>query len=252
MSKSTIIKGLNFLARELKNNGLCNNTNPIQNVIQEITLNKTSDTWGYNLSRLVFDQIETPRGTMPNDIQSIRIELNVEVHEKKYNSNEIFNPIIVEHSVGKVKKYNFSFLISGLSNGNKVLSYWHLDFDNSAGDSYIHPDFHLTYGGKGMKSDGDDENQVFGKVMLLPSPRLPYPPMDAILGIDFILRNFVQSNKINNLLNKKEYKNAIKQSQERLWRPYMLSLARHWCRFSGCNFSTDNTLGKQYHPTLID
>ena len=252
MSKSIIIKGLNFLARELKNNGLCYNTNPIQNAIQEINLNKASNTWGYNLSGLVFDKIETPKSTMPNNIQSIRIELNVEVHEKKYKPNEIFNPIIIEQSIGKAKKYNFSFMISGLSNGNKVLSYWHLDFDQSAGDSYIHPDFHLTFGGKGMKSDNDDENQIFGRVMLLPSPRLPYPPMDAILGIDFILRNFVQSNKINNLLNNKEYKNAIKQSQERLWRPYMLSIASHWCRFSGCNFSTDNTLSKKYHPTLID
>jgi hypothetical protein len=73
--------------------------------------------------------------------------------------------------------------------------------------------------------------------------------MDAILGIDFVLSNFVKKDIYNKIKTNSQYKAAVKHSQERLWKPYMLSLANHWCKYSGFN---SNEIGKKYHPTLID
>ncbi|GHV28763.1 hypothetical protein FACS1894176_11430 [Bacteroidia bacterium] len=253
MSKSAVTIGLDFLSRELKKAKLCDNTKPIVDAINDLKNRKDpAGYWGYNVQKLVFNKIDTPRGTMPNNIKSIQIALSVEIHEQGFKNNEIYNPIIVDFRKGIEKNYNFSIEISGYSEQNKVISHWHLDFDGNEKNEYIHPDFHLTFGGNAMKADGEDENQAFGKVLILPSPRLPYPPMDAILGIDFIIQNFVQKSVVSNLINNSQYKQAVKSSQERLWRPYMLALANHWCAFKYCrHFDTDNSLSNKYYPTLI-
>lgn len=253
MSKSIVANALIFLSKELKKARLCNDTKPIDNAVTELNSRKDkAGNWGYNLQKLVFNNISTPRGTMPNNIKSLQIVLSVEIHEQGLKNDEIYNPIVIESKKGFEKNYNFSIEISGYSNQNKVLSHWHLDFDNNANNEYIHPDFHLTFGGNAMKTGDEDENQVFGKVLLIPSPRLSHPPMDAILGIDFIIKNFVQKSVANAIVSNSQYRNAVKTSQERLWRPYMLATAKHWCKFSGCNFKSDDTLTKKYHPFLVN
>lgn len=250
MSKSIVSNALIFLSKELKKAKLCIDVKPIDNAVYELNNRKDNTTWGYRLQKLTFNNISTPRGTMPNNIKSIQIVLNVEIHEKGLKSEEIYNPIIIDSKKGKEKNYNFSIEIFGFSDQNKVLSNWHLDFDSNVSNEYIHPDFHLTFGGNAMKLDGEDENKIFGKVLLIPSPRLPHPPMDAILGIDFIIKNFVQKDIAKTIVSNSQYKKVIKSSQERLWRPYMLAISKYWCNFSGCNFKSDDTLCKKYHPFL--
>ncbi|OAV64224.1 hypothetical protein Barb6XT_02885 [Bacteroidales bacterium Barb6XT] len=146
-----------------------------------------------------------------------------------------------------VSAYNFSIEIMGRNEKQTVRSNWHLDFDNTIDSEYMHPSFHLTYGGKTMKST------ELGNVLLLPAPRISYPPMDAILGVDFVLSNFVKEDTYNKIKADSQYKVAVRRSQQRLWRPYMLSVANHWCKFTNFqHFSINNNLGKQYQPTLID
>lgn len=251
MSKGAISTALNFLSRELKSARICTDTKPISDAVKEMnSRNDPQGYWGYCLQKLVFNNLATPRGTMPNNIASIQVVLTMEIHEKSFKSNEIFNPIVIDKTTGSEKNYAFSIEIFGFSNTNKVLSHWHLDFDSNLSNEYIHPDFHLTFGGNAMKNDGDDVNTVFGKVLLVPSPRLPYPPMDAILGVDFVLKNFVKKDVAEKITSMSQYRNVVKASQERLWRPYMLATARHWCNFTNCKFETDEKLGKKYHPFL--
>lgn len=187
---------------------------------------------------------------MPNNVSSIQIVLNVEIHEQVLKDGEILNPVVIDKRRGFEKNYNFSIEISGFSEQKKVLSHWHLDFDSNADNEYMHPDFHLTFGGNAMKSEGENENQVFGKVLIVPSPRLPHPPMDAVLGIDFIIKNFVQKDIANNIINNSQYRKAVESSQRRLWRPYILAVASHWCKFNGCNLKADMMLSKKYYPAL--
>jgi hypothetical protein len=253
MSKGTIGPGLNYLARALKTEKLCPNTKPISDAVNELTTRKDpAGFWGYNLQKLEFQINDVPRDTMPNNVKLLKIILNVEIHEKSCAEKEIINPIVIDKSKATPKAYSFSIEIYGMSDGKKVLSHWHLDFDSSDTNEYLHPDFHLTFGGKAMKEESDDENNAFGKVLILPSPRLSHPPMDAILGIDFILKNFVKKETAARLTNNSEYKNAIKASQNRLWRPYILATANHWCNFNCSKFNGVKTLASKYYPSLLN
>ena len=76
--------------------------------------------------------------------------------------------------------------VEGKNQNGLFKSSWHLDYDNNNVQDFIHPHFHITWGGNKMK----DLN--LGEVLLLPTPRFSYPPMDIVLGVDFILSNFVK------------------------------------------------------------
>jgi hypothetical protein len=233
MSKGSVSADLNLLARILRQEKFCLDTSPLSKVAGE--LGKSKD-WTYNLQKLKFKIDDVPRNTVPSDVKLLEVILNVQITEKGCTEKQIQNPVI--------GTYNFSIEISGQINGRKVISHWHLDFDDKLGNEYIHPDFHLTYGGDLMKTIN------LGDVLLLPSPRISYPPMDAVLGIDFIIRNFFKEDRCAKLLSNSQYRRAIQNSQQRLWRPYMLAIAGYWCKFNGCKYEADMSLSKRYFPTL--
>lgn len=233
MSKGNVLSDLNSLAKILQQEKICSDIRPINEVVGKLG---KSDKLSYNLQKLIFNIVDVPRNTVPSDIKSLSIVLSVEISENHNDEDQVINPII--------DNYNFSIEISGFSKGEKVISNWHLDFDSDEGNEYLHPDFHLTFGGNIMK----DIN--LGQVLLLPSPRLAHPPMDAILGVDFIIRNFIKKEKSRKLTNNPLYRKAIRNSQKRLWKPYMLATAGHWCNYNGCRFNGNVDLGKKYYPTL--
>jgi hypothetical protein len=171
MEKGNLSTDLQQLASILQTEKICSDTAPIQSAISELKKKKS----GYSLQKLKLKIDSAPNNTRPN-ITSLEILLNVQITESTLNENEIDNPIIA---------YNFSIEIMGKNDGQTIHSSWHLDFDNTLDNEYIHPSFHLTYGGKTMKST------ELGNVLLLPTPRISYPPMDAVLGVDFVLSNFV-------------------------------------------------------------
>lgn len=230
MGKGILSTDLKQLANILYKEKICSDISPFQKIIGEVKKG------GYDLQKLKLKIDSVPNNIRPS-VTSLEILLNVQITETLLNENNIDNPVSI---------YNFSIEIMGKNEGQTVHSSWHLDFDNTLDNKYTHPSFHLTYGGKTMKST------ELGNVLLLPAPRISYPPMDAVLGVDFVLSNFVKKETYNKIKTNSQYKAAVKRSQQRLWRPYMLSIANHWCRFSGCNFMTDSTLSKKYHPTLID
>ena len=76
--------------------------------------------------------------------------------------------------------------------------------------------------------------------------------MDVVLGIDFVLSNFVKSDIYRQIQSDSQYKAAVNSAQEKYWKPYMLSLAHHWCNNSCCQTSFQTISAKHFHPTLID
>ncbi|KAA6344024.1 hypothetical protein EZS27_008323 [termite gut metagenome] len=233
MGKGNLSADLQQLASILQKEKICFDTTPLKNVIGDLKKNQGT----YNLQKLKLKIDAVPNNTRPS-VTSLEILLNVQIAESVSNENNICNPI---------STYNFSIEIVGKNEGKTVHSSWHLDYDNAVDSECMHPSFHLTYGGKTMKST------ELGNVLLLPAPRISYPPMDAILGVDFVLSNFVKKDTYNKIKADSQYKAAVRRSQQRLWRPYMLSVANHWCKFTNCqHFSINNNLGKEYQPTLID
>ena len=91
----------------------------------------------------------------------------------------------------------------------------------------------MTYGGNRLEGRGVDN---FGASLILPSPRIAYPPMDVILGIDFILQNYFPLDKISKLLDESKYREIVFNSQQRLWKPYYISLSSVWNTLAGATF----------------
>lgn len=183
------------------------------------------------IAKLKF-KIDIPRNTKPS-VSFLDAFLDVSYKE----TNDVDIPI---------SQYSFRITIEGQNKTGKVKSVWHLDYDDSVGQDYIHPYFHLTWGGNTIK------DMDLGDILLLPAPRISYPPMDVILGIDFVLSNFVKSDIYRQIQSDSQYKAAVKSAQEKYWKPYMLSLAHHWCNNSCCQTSFQTISAKHFHPTLIN
>lgn len=103
---------------------------------------------------------------------------------------------------------------------------WH--FDRHIGvdtdePEEAHPLYHFQHGGHAMK----DIAESLGKTLLLPAPRLAFPPMDAILSLDFVLSNFA-GRSWQELRNESTYTRLLEESQKRHWRPYIKQLASWW------------------------
>lgn len=76
--------------------------------------------------------------------------------------------------------------------------------------------------------------------------------MDFFLGIDFILSNFLRKTVYDKIKSNSMYKKALEHSQCAIWKPYVLSIAHHWCKFSNCQYNLiDKDLSRHFVPTLI-
>ena len=182
---------------------------------------------------LNFWQITPPDNTLPA-LQNMDVKLEMKVNENLKNEEE---PIEGD--------YAMQLFISGMKDGQRYICSWHFDLDTSTDHRYIHPRFHLTYGGKNMRDMFNDGSSNFGQMLLLATPRIPCMPMDGILAIDFILKHFYKSDDIGEIISNSQYRKAVKASQRRLWKPYYESLHRFFAN------NEKNGLGVKYMPSLI-
>lgn len=228
--KRNIATDLQYFATILTRHGFCSDSSPLQNAISSLKSK------GFvHLESLKLHIDPAPRNTRPI-VNSIDILLDVSVPLVKTDSLEL-----------PVSNYAFNMKIMGFNQeGSRVISSWHLDYDNSDRAEFVHPHFHLTYGGKAM------EQVDLGNVLLLPAPRLAYPPMDIILGIDFALSNFVKKDVYEKIRQDSQYKAAVTNAQITYWKPYMLSLAHFWCKNTCGNDLAWLNNSKDLCPSLLD
>lgn len=199
----------------------------------------TPTTWKQCIADLRFNLSNVPTSTLPTNTDTLEIYFSAEIEGRyfdKDNPNTLSDPLICLTS--------FNIVIYGLDrNGKALWATWHLDrhTDELNGGTvddrgYMHPEYHITFGGKKME---EDEPLNFGNILILPTPRLPHPPMDVVLGIDFIIQNFYPKEHKIDILEDERYIAIVKNAQLRLWRPYFRSLASHW-QSNLCTVNTDN------------
>ncbi|MFV0417414.1 MAG: hypothetical protein ACK5KT_01620 [Dysgonomonas sp.] len=248
MSRSKILVGLNFLQIELVKNGFCEDISQIASAITQIKSGNANQ-WGYQIVDLPINL----KGTAPNSNPILKengsiIYLTVSISENK-TAKDINNLILSS---------DFSILIKGVEKktGKEFYTGWHLDNDykkhgskqeNSKNAYYIHPQYHISFGGAKLENL---INYNPGDHLSLKSPRLPHPPMDIFLAIDFILEHFICFDEHQNLTRSPSYIDYINFSQARLWRPYYTAIAKNWCP-SGCPLSLLNDSERyRYLPQL--
>lgn len=94
---------------------------------------------------------------------------------------------------------------------------WHLDREPIVNGRFVHPLFHFHAGGNEIKGLST------GNLLMLGSPRIPHPPMDVILAINFVILNFLNSDNFKvqkEILSSPEYKKLVKDSESTILAPY--------------------------------
>ena len=220
----TCVAEIRIIAEILRKEKLCSDISPLTNGYKK---------GEWNVVKLKFNINPIPKNTKPS-LSLLYVYLDVAYSES------IATDI-------PISKYCFRVTAVGQNQEGIFKSSWHLDHDNNNGQDYIHPHFHMTWGGDSIKDIS------LGNVLLLPTPRISHPPMDIVLGIDFILSNFVEAQRYEPLKDRNpQYRAAVRRAQEKYWKPYMLSLAHHWCK-NYCSQTQYNTINAKYfHPTLMD
>lgn len=227
------------LAQMLKKAGVCHNPSPI--------IMEAGKIYGpgspYHIQKLKLEFETIPPHSFPNDLLYIEVIIDVD-----FCLNDID-----ENNIGAaISNCSFNILFQGIGENKTYYFPMHLDYEvnkeNKEKWLFIHPECHLTYGGDFLKYKDT------GDILILPTPRIPYLPMDFFLGVDFILSNFMPRDKyFDCFMGDPEYRSMMQQSQNNIWRPYVLSIAHHWCKFTGgCQYTClDHNLSKCFIPTLV-
>lgn len=179
-------------------------TTPIQNAINSLALSKNCF---YDIQNLSFDINKKIKKIHP-DVDKVTLIINNKVHYQD-NGGIIY-----------IGDYNLDIVIYGYKNRDKYQYCWHLDKHITKGnDRYSHPVFHFQAGGKLA-----DINLNSPDTLYIGMPRVPHPPMDIFLVINFILANFYDKKVykfVNSLLANERYCQLIKKAQSRIVDPYL-------------------------------
>lgn len=170
--------------------------------------------WSYDVANLQF-RVGTPQKVLPQkcgEWLNIYMDLNLRGECNGELEDSLTN-LTLEIRIETESKQN--------------ICSWH--FDRHIADSEseqpeeAHPLYHFQHGGHAMK----DLAESLGKTLLLPAPRLAFPPMDAVLAIDFVLSNFA-GGCWQKLRDETTYSRLLKEAQCRHWKPYIMRLASWW------------------------
>ncbi|HIG75281.1 MAG TPA: hypothetical protein EYQ24_12100 [Bacteroidetes bacterium] len=180
--------------------------------------------WNVRLDGLIFDfdddDLHDQRHARPAKPEAMELELTVALGGRcqigDYTSDP-FDHLCVE------------CLIEGYSEGASTLyrTAWHLDrhgYETSPTDP-VHPVYHIHFGGNALK-----DMEEYGHHFFLDTPRIAHPPLDVVLGIDFVLSNYFPNRRTRLMSDYATYADIVRSAQRRVWRPYSHAAARWWQR----------------------
>jgi hypothetical protein len=226
MKRNEIMSDLRSLSHFLGNWGK-NVRNPrMLNNLTVADKSKTSIGYTIDLSEpLIFINIDIERHVLPTGLDKLaaedkEVEVKLIINCQEVNCDTDFFDPIEELGVAIMIEITYN---DG-SGVKEVSCCWHLDKGDAQGALYSHPIYHMNFGGNHMVKQGD----VFGKLLLLPSPRIIHPPMDIVLACDFIVRNFYTIERHKSLTENPGYKQLIANASERYWKNYSYALASYW------------------------
>lgn len=232
-----------YLATLLYNEQICRDTEQINKTVGRLYNVNHLDEHNYKIVNFEFINIDKIGKSIPKDADDLRILFSICINFKENVADLIHDPLDkLEFNIEL-----FGYLLNeDFQDGIHLHSSWHLDrhiFDGLEEENkYSHPHYHFTFGGNKMK------NQIgtydYGQSLILPTPRIAYPPMDAILGIDFIIQNYYNKNKVRNIVSDSKYIEIISEAQERLWKPYYMSIFSKWNCAVSANINSDFNYNK--------
>lgn len=152
--------------------------------------------------------------------------------EIKHNKLDLFLTLKYEYHFNQtdlektIQDYALDLQIKGVQKNATSQHFfeWHQDVQSKKQDvskkyRFIHPFYHFHAGGTFLKPKGS------GSLLQLDSPRLPHPPMDIVLAVNFILCNFFNTQekslqKQMKILDDSCYQNLLERAAKRVYKPY--------------------------------
>lgn len=223
-SKNSILNDIEIL-EELIRGSFSDNLieSTLSNAKIQCEYDHNEEEWGYNDCNISLKIPQKLGASKPLRISNLIVQIKLEHIKGGVSQLGLIKDPLIE--------YQSELILSGINKdltGNPVVySSWHFDKNiPSAPPKCIHPLYHLHFGGNSMTAGSFE----FGDGILLEAPRIQYPPMDMVLMVDFVLRNFYDKNDepVCDILNDSRYKKIVKNSQFRLWRPYYLAKSSPW------------------------
>lgn len=177
--------------------------------------------WSLSLSGLTFDlegeELEAQRHAKPPGLASVELVLDVRLEGWCVPEDSLRDPF---------RQLSVECVLAGTCSGETIHhSAWHLERHGaaSADGDFAHPAYHLQYGGMRLPKKMD-----IGHHLLLDSPRVAHPPLDAVLAIDFVVSNYMPR-LWHDLRNERpEYEPLVERAQARCWRPYAQGSTARW------------------------
>jgi hypothetical protein len=194
--------------------------------------------WRCSLQSVEFAEFDVRevrmKHTRPTHIQSVAIELSVELTGRCLDANELQDPF---------RDLAVNCLVRGFGAQDGIwLCAWHIDRhiqdegqeeadaekdkpgEHGGTPHFVHPDYHFQYGGEGVWGLTDHQ---YGQHLLLESPRLAHPPLDVVLATDFVLSNYY-GRRWQSLRQEGAYRRIVRDAHDRIWRPYAIATALKW------------------------
>lgn len=155
-------------------------------------------------------------------LKHISLYLNLELDGICCSDEKNFDPF---------KKLILDIIIKGrISQNKEVICCWHLNrhiFEEGDNEpEEVHPCYHLQFGGNRLLEWIDVPNSD-QNILLIEPPRIPHPPLDIVLGVDFVLSNFY-GRKWKNLREEIIYIKLVEEAQNLFWKSYSTSIASKW------------------------
>ena len=170
--------------------------------------------WHYEVAELILN-VPVPQNVLPQSKhKSMIVTANINIFgECDDEAEDCFKGLEFNIAVSTPNKESFCS--------------WHFDRHITSEEGHdpleAHPLYHFQHGGHAMK----EFSASLGKVLLLPAPRIAFPPLDATLAIDFLLSNFAGS-AWQEFRDDPNYSKLLRSAQERYWKPYLARLAKWW------------------------
>jgi hypothetical protein len=172
----------------------------------------------FNHIRFIVPKKLRPSHCIPRSISHVELTLSMKsVIAFKVNSTKVEDPFFELETLNLTLK------------NQEFTSSWHLDRHTEKGipNSY-HPFYHFTFGGKYMEQLDVSEENKFGHALILRTPRIAHPPMEVVLGTDFILRNYFPFDELD-ILSDPNYNRIVDSLKNIFWKPYAMSIAKYYC-----------------------
>lgn len=199
-------------ALQSSSRGTVVNPDVLKSSANAVSRNTRGGAWSYVVAGLIL-RVQVPQSTRPVSCTGpLTIELDLTFAGNCDNeSDDTITELVLEISIKS-------------ASGEHICA-WHFDRHIEGGNCPLeaHPLYHFQHGGHAMEPHAD----CLGMSLLLPAPRLAFPPMDAVLAIDFVLSNFAGECWAA-MRENSTYLRMLRESQKLLWRPYLRRLADWW------------------------